>query len=229
MKLLHDLQNQPLLRIDGMNCEMLCHGFKPADLGSQYKLKGDAAGILCRMKNLMDWLPALAFVAAYLVYDIYVATAVLIVTLFAAVAVHRLRTGEWHKTNAVAAVIALVLGGLTLWIRDPMFIKLKPTAVYAIFSLVLIGSHFIGNKPLMARIPPSMIDLPDWLWGRINTAWAVFFLLCAVVNVPIALYLSESTWVMIKTFGYTGASFVFLLAHLPFIAPYLPKEEEPQA
>lgn len=229
VELIDHLEHQSPLRIDRMNCDVLCHGFGSAGLGPQYRLKEDAAVILCRMKTLMDWLPALAFVAAYVVYDIYVATAVLIATLFAAVAVHRLRTGEWHKTNAIAAIIALLLGGLTLWIRDPMFIKLKPTAVYAIFAVVLAGSHFVGDKPLMARIPPSMIDLPDWLWSRINAAWAVFFLLCAVVNVPIAFYLPESTWVMIKTFGYTGASFLFLLAHLPFIAPYLPKEEEAQS
>ncbi|WP_348672480.1 inner membrane-spanning protein YciB [uncultured Abyssibacter sp.] len=177
------------------------------------------------MKTMLDWLPALAFVAAYLVYDIYVATAVLIAALFLSVAVHRARTGEWHKMNTIAALVALVLGGTTLWVHDPMFIKLKPTVVYAVFAAGLAGSHFIGEKPLMARIPPTMIDLPEWLWARINAAWAVFFLLCAIVNVPIALYLPEATWVMIKTFGFTGASFLFLLGHLPFVAPYLPKEE----
>lgn len=189
------------------------------------RASGDAAAILCRMKTMLDWLPALAFVAAYVVYDIYVATMVLIGALFLAVAVHRLRTGEWHKTNLVAACVALVLGGLTLWIRDPLFIKLKPTVVYAVFSVILAGSHFIGDKPLMARIPPTMIALPDWLWARVNAAWAVFFLICAIVNVPIALHFPESTWVMIKTFGFPAASFAFLLGHLPFVAPYLPKEE----
>ena len=128
-----------------------------------------------RMKTMLDWLPALAFVAAYVVYDIYVATMVLIGALFLAVAVHRLHTGEWHKTNLVAACVALVLGGLTLWIRDPLFIKLKPTVVYAVFSVILIGSHFIGDKPLMARIPPTMIALPDWLWARVNAAWGNFY------------------------------------------------------
>ena len=154
---------------------------------------GDATAIMRRMKTMLDWLSALAFVAAYVVYDIYVATMVLIGALFLAVAVHRLHTGEWHKTNLVAACVALVLGGLTLWIRDPLFIKLKPTVVYAVFSVILIGSHFIGDKPLMARIPPTMIALPDWLWARVNAAWAVFFLVCAIVNVPIALHFPEST------------------------------------
>ena len=68
---------------------------------------GDATAIMRRMKTMLDWLPALAFVAAYVVYDIYVATMVLIGALFLAVAVHRLHTGEWHKTNLVAACVAL--------------------------------------------------------------------------------------------------------------------------
>lgn len=183
-------------------------------------------GIIPAMKTLTDLLPALAFVAAYVVYDIYVATIVLIATLFLAVGAHWLRTREVHKAHLVAAVVAAVLGGITLWVNDPLFIKLKPTAVYGVFALVLGGSHFIGSKPLMARIPPSVIELPDHLWARINAAWTVFFVACAVVNVPIALYLPEATWVMIKTFGFTGASMVFILAHLPFVAPYLPRDEE---
>ncbi|MBR9813858.1 septation protein IspZ [bacterium] len=176
------------------------------------------------MKTLMDMLPALAFLAAYLVYDIYVATIVLVVGLYLAVVVHWLRTREVHKMHLVAALLATVLGGLTLLLRDPMFIKLKPTAVYAAFAAILAGSHFIGSKPLMARIPPAVIPLPEHVWRKVNAAWAGFFVFCALLNLPIAFYLSEQTWVLVKTFGFTALMFLFIIAHIPFVYDYLPKE-----
>ena len=178
------------------------------------------------MKTLMDMLPALAFLAAYLVYDIYIATIVLIASLYGAVVVHWLRTRELHKMHLGTAVLATVLGGLTVLLRDPMFIKLKPTAVYGAFSLVLLGSHFIGAKPLMARIPASVIDLPQPVWNKINAAWAGFFLFCALLNLPIAFLLSEQTWVLVKTFGFTALMMVFVLAHIPFVYEHLPKDED---
>lgn len=181
------------------------------------------------MKTLMDMLPALAFLAAYLVYDIYVATIVLIASLYFAVMVHWLRTREWHKMHLVAALLATVLGGLTLLLRDPMFIKLKPTAVYGAFAAILAGSHYIGAKPLMARIPPSVIDLPQHVWHKVNAAWAGFFVFCALLNLPIAFFLSEQTWVLVKTFGFTVLMFLFILAHIPFVYDHLPKEPEPAA
>lgn len=186
-------------------------------------------GILLRMKTLMDMLPALAFLAAYLVYDIYIATIVLIACLYGAVALHWLRTREVHKMHLVTALLATVLGGMTVLLRDPMFIKLKPTAVYAAFAAILLGSHFIGAKPLMARIPATVIDLPQPVWHRINLAWAGFFLFCAVLNLPIAFYMSEQTWVLVKTFGFTALMFLFVLAHIPFVYDHLPKDDEDKA
>lgn len=179
------------------------------------------------MKFFLDLLPALAFFGAYMVADIYTATIALVVSLFVVVAVYRVWKNEWHKAHFVTALIALVLGGLTLYIRDPAFIKFKPTAVYAVFSLVLIGSHFIGDKVLMQRIPQNAIRLPDALWRRVNLVWAVYFLFCAALNWYVAHTYDEATWVKFKTFGFTLLTFVFLIAHAPFLSRYLHEDEAP--
>ena len=176
------------------------------------------------MKFLLDFAPALLFFAAYFLAGIYVATATLIAATVLLVLVYRLWQDRWHKSHVVVAILATVLGGLTLAIHDPVFIKFKPTAVYAVFALALLGSHFIGKRVLLARIPQDAIALPDPVWRNVNLAWALFFLGCAVLNWYVAGHYDEATWVKFKTFGFTVLMFVFLLAHAPFLSKYFPEE-----
>ncbi len=176
------------------------------------------------MKFLLDYSPALLFFGAYFLFDIYVATAVLIAAAVALVLIYRLRQRKWHKTHLIVAILASVLGGLTLAIHDPAFIMFKPSAVYGVFALALLGSHFIGERVLLARLPQKLIELPDPVWRKVNLAWALFFFGCAVLNYYVAENYDEATWVKFKTFGFTALMFVFLIAHAPFLHRYLPQE-----
>jgi intracellular septation protein len=176
------------------------------------------------VKFLLDYAPALVFFAAYFLYDIYVATAALIVAAIALVLVYRAWQKRWHKSHLVVAVLATVLGGLTLAIHDPVFIKFKPTAVYGVFALALLGSHFVGARVLLARIPQTTFTFPEPVWRKVNCAWGLFFLGCAALNFYVASHYDEATWVKFKTFGFTALMLVFLLAHAPFLARYLPQD-----
>ncbi len=176
------------------------------------------------MSKWIDSFPALAFLGAILWRDIYFGTIVLIVSLFALVAWYAVIERRLHRMHFGTAVVALVLGGLTLSVNDPLFIKFKPTAVYLIFALVLAGSHFIGETVIMQRLGKSVIELPSPIWRRINFAWALFFVFCAGLNVVLAMALSDEMWALVKTFGFTALMLVFMFAHLPFVSDYLPKE-----
>jgi len=178
------------------------------------------------MKFLLDMLPALAFLGAYYLADIYTATIALIVSLFLLVAIYWFWEKRLHKAHFITAMVALVLGGITLAVHDPAFIKYKPTVVYAVFALALLGSHLIGDRVLLARLPQKSIQLPQPVWRKVNFAWALFFAFCAVLNLYVAANFSEATWVKFKTFGFTALMFVFLLAHAPFLSRYL--QQEPQ-
>lgn len=176
------------------------------------------------MKFLLDFAPALLFFGAYFAWDIYIATGVLIGALFTVVFAYWVWKRELHKAHLATALVALVLGGLTIYIHDPLFIKFKPTAVYALFALVLLGSHFIGDKVLLQRIPQKAFTLPDLVWRKVNLAWVLFFAGCAALNLYVAASYDEATWVKFKTFGFTALTFVFLMGHLPFLKQYLPEE-----
>lgn len=179
------------------------------------------------MNTLLDLIPALLFFGAYVAKGIYFATGVLIVAMFVLVALYWFKDHRIHKLYLVTAIVAAVFGGLTLYLRDPLFIKLKPTVAYGLIAAILLGSHFIGRKVLLARIPQKAIVLPDTVWRRVNFAWVVFFAFCAALNLYVAYGFSEKVWVNFNVFGFTALTFIFMLAHAPFLMRYLQTEETP--
>ena len=175
------------------------------------------------MKQILDLAPAVVFFVAYYLGDIYIATAAVIVALFAVVALYGVLERRLHKMHLTAALLALVLGGLTLYVRDPLFIKFKPSVVYGLLGLLLAGSHVVGDRGLLERLPQKLLALPPSLWRRINLIWAGFFLGLATLNLYVASQLSEAVWVQFRTYGYSILMFAFLMAHLPFLGKYLPE------
>lgn len=178
------------------------------------------------MKQVLDLGPAVAFFVAYYLGDIYTATLTVIVALFITVAGYWLLERRLHKLHLAAAIAALIFGGLTLYVRDPTFIKFKPTMMYTLLGLVLLGSHFIGKKVLLQRLPQTMVVLPDTLWRRLNAIWGGFFLSLAALNLFVATQFSEEVWVQFRTYGYSIITFVFLLSQLPFLSKHMPQEQE---
>ncbi len=178
------------------------------------------------MKTLLDLLPALAFFAAYYLGGIYAATIALVVALAITVIGFKLRDGSWHKAHLIALVASAVLGGITLALHDPTFIKLKPSIVYGVFAVALFGSHFIGERVLLQRLPQKVLVMPDALWKRVNIAWVLFFVFCAGLNYYVAHHFDEAIWVKLKVFGFSGLMIVFMLAHLPFVSRYIVQQPE---
>lgn len=146
-------------------------------------------------------------------------------SLVALVLYYRIVERRWHRTHVITALVAVSLGGLTLVVRDPMFIKYKPTAIYGGFAVALAISHFWGDRVLLQRFPQKLVDLPSPLWRKVNASWSIFFAACALVNVLLVEILTDEQWVLTKTFGFPAAWFIFILAHLPVASPYMNSDE----
>ena len=180
------------------------------------------------MRQLLDFAPTLLFLAGVLLHDIYTATVWLMVGLVALVLFYRVAERRWHRLHLVTAIVAIVLGGSTLLLGDPLYIKYKPTAVYGGIAAALLISHVWGSKVLLERIPQQFVVMPPEMWRRINLIWAGFYAACALVNVALALNLSDEHWALARTFGFPALSIAFMLAHLPFMSAYIRTEEEPR-
>ena len=153
------------------------------------------------MKQLVDFLPVVAFFGVYVVADIYWATVALMVAAVVQVAFFKLK--RWKVSGQMWVVFwgALVFGGLTLAVRNPLFIQWKPTIVYWIMALVIIGSRFVGKGDHVQRALGKVLTLPDKAWRALCWAWAATMVLAGVANLLVAYQFSEGFWV-----GYKFAS-----------------------
>lgn len=177
------------------------------------------------MKLLFDLFPVVLFFIAYKMYDIYTATAVIIVATIAQVAFVYAKERKVEKIHIITLVLILVLGGLTLVLQDEAFIKWKPTLVNWGFALVFLGSHYIGSKPIIRRMMDSAISLPDVIWVRLSMMWIAFFILSGVTNLYVAFNYDTDTWVDFKLFGLMGMTLIFIVIQGFYINRYMEESD----
>jgi len=176
------------------------------------------------MKFLFDFFPVLLFFIAYKLEGIFVATAVAIVASVLQVGLYWLRHRRFETSHLVTLVLIAVFGGLTLFLHDETFIKWKPTIINWLFSAVFIGSQYIGKKTIIERMMGTSLTLPDFVWLRLNTAWAIFFIGLGFANWYVMASFDTDTWVNFKMFGMTGLTLVFLVAQGFYLTKYLQNE-----
>ncbi|MCP5196906.1 MAG: septation protein A [Gammaproteobacteria bacterium] len=179
------------------------------------------------MKLFLDFLPILLFFIAYKLTDIYVATGVLIAATLAQTGWTWWRQRRVEKLPLLTAGLVLVLGGATLLLKDPVFVKWKPTVVNWLFAVTFLGSCFVGQKTLLERMLGGQLELPTPVWVKLTFAWAVFFLAMGVANLYVAFTFDENTWVNFKLFGMLGLTIVFVLAQAAYMSRYLKLDDNP--
>jgi intracellular septation protein len=180
------------------------------------------------MKLLFDFFPIVLFFVAYKLYNIYVATAVIIIASMMQVGWSWLRHRRVENMHLITLAFVVVLGGATLFLHDEMFIKWKPTVVNWVFALVFLGTQFIGKKPLVQRLMESQVPVTtEKVWGRLNTGWAVFFIFMGAINLYVAYHFSTDTWVNFKLFGMFGFTIIFVVLQSIYLMQYIVPEDQP--
>lgn len=178
------------------------------------------------MKFLFDLFPVILFFVAYKFADIYVATGVAIAATFVQIGWVKFRHGTVDKMLWVSLGLITVFGGMTLLLRDPTFIKWKPTVLYWLFATVLLGSALLFKKNLIRAMMEKQVALPDRVWSNLNLAWAGFFALMGVLNIYVAYNFSEDAWVNFKLFGGMGLMFAFIIAQGLMLSKYIEENKE---
>jgi intracellular septation protein len=157
------------------------------------------------MRALLDFFPLLAFFVAFYKADIYVAVAALMIASVIQVAVFWLWQRRVDKMPLVNMGVALIFGGLTLWLRDERFIKLKPTVFLWLFAAFLLGRQWLGGTPpvksLLLAISKEPMPLPDPIWRHINQVWGLSMFAMGALNLGIAFTLPLAVWVNFKVWG----------------------------
>ena len=178
------------------------------------------------MKFLFDLFPIILFFLTYKLYDIYIATAVAIAAAFVQTGLYWLKHRRFENMHLVTLAILIVFGGLTLFLRDPIFIKWKPTVVNWLFGITFLGSRYIGKRTLVERMMSHAISVPGPVWTKLNWAWVAFFMGMGLLNLYVAYNFSEDTWVNFKLFGMMGLTLAFVFIQAFFLSRYMAPEGE---
>jgi intracellular septation protein len=173
------------------------------------------------MKFLFDLAPVLAFFIAFKLADIYVATAVAIVTTFVQVAWLKLRGKRVDAMLWASLAIIVVFGGATLALQDETFIKWKPTVLYWLLGAVLGGAAVLFRRNLVRAMLSEQVRLPDPVWNRLNWSWVGFFAFMGALNLYVAYNFSTDLWVNFKLFGGMGLMLVFVVAQAFVLARHV--------
>jgi len=159
---------------------------------------------------------------------IFVATAVFMVAVLAALVVSYVLIRRLPIMAIVSAVIVVVFGGATLVLHDETFIKLKPTIIYLLFAGTLIGGVLMG-KQFLAIVFDSVFHLTDEGWRKLTIRWSIFFFALAVLNEIVWRTQSTDVWVNFKVFGVMPLTFIFAAFQYPLMQRYEAKPEENQS
>jgi intracellular septation protein len=131
-----------------------------------------------------------------------------------AIAISLIATYALHRTIPIMPLVTggfvLVFGGLTIFLQDEQFIKLKPTITNLIFASGLLGGLALG-KPTMKYLFDSAFQLDDMGWRKLTLRWGLFFVFLAIVNEIVWRNFSTDFWVSFKVFGLMPITAVFAM------------------
>ncbi len=176
------------------------------------------------IKALLEFGPLLAFFIANWWGGIFTATIAIMITTPLALA------ATWYLTRKVAVMpfvtlgFVAVFGGLTLYLQDETFIKVKVTLINVMFGGILLIGWMI-NKPFLKHVFGEAMSLDAEGWRKLTLRWSGFFFAVAGINEIVWRLVSTDQWVMFKTFGVLPLTFIFALSQLPLMQKHALEEE----
>lgn len=168
-------------------------------------------------KLAIDLGPLLIFFAAYSRFDIFVGTAAFMAATAVAMAVSWALTRHIPAMTWFSALLVGVFGGLTLWLHDETFIKIKPTIVFLVFAAVLFFGLFRKRNYLKVILGAAFEGLSERGWELLAWRWAFFFVTLAGLNEIFWRFFPTDIWLHFKLWGDTLLTFLFAIAQAPML------------
>ncbi|MXO64899.1 inner membrane-spanning protein YciB [Altericroceibacterium endophyticum] len=144
-------------------------------------------------------------------------TGAFILAAICALVISKWRLGTISRMLWLSTVLIVGFGGMTILLRDPFYVQVKPTALYVFFGLVLLGGWLKGKAFLQWLLEAAFEGLSDEGWLKLSRNWGIFFLLLAVLNEVLRHYLSFGDWLAAKLWVFLPLSFLFTFTQLPML------------
>lgn len=154
------------------------------------------------------------------------ATALFMVAMLISIIASKKILGEVSLMLKISAGLVAFFGGLTIYFNDPAFIQIKPTILYSLFALTLLGGCLFKKSLLRNVMEAGFPPLEDIAWFKMSRNWGLFFIGCALLNEYIRLNYSFSDWIAAKAWIFMPLSFVFMFTQMPLIMKHAIEEEK---
>ncbi len=172
------------------------------------------------LRFALDMGPLLVFFLAYRFAGLMAATATLIVVTILSLAVTYKVEKKLSPMPLVSGIAVAFFGGLTLWLNDETFIKVKPTLVNLLFAAILLGGLYF-KRPMLKYVLQSAVQMQDDGWSILTRRWGLFFIFLAGLNEVIWRNFPTDFWVNFKVFGMFTLTMLFMFSQFPLIKKYL--------
>ncbi len=176
------------------------------------------------LKLALELGPLVIFFVVNARTDIFVATAWFMGAMVISLSLSWLLLKRIAVMPLVTGVVVLVFGGLTLYLQDDTFIKMKPTIVNVMFGTVLLGGLVFGHS-LLRHVFGEVYKLQEKGWSVLTLRWGVFFFVLALLNEVVWRNFSTDFWVSFKVWGIMPLTIVFSLLQMKLLSQYAPQEE----
>ena len=177
--------------------------------------------------TLLEIGPLILFFAATARWEIRTGTIVFMIATAIAVPCYRWMEGRWPIMPMIGGFFVLVFGGLTIYLDNSIFIKLKPTIVNCLFGIILGGGLLFLKRPLLKPIFGAAFQLDDAGWRKLTLRWAVFFFVLAFINELAWRNLSDATWAASKAFVSFPLTMIFAFFQIPLLKRHWEGDDNP--
>ena len=175
----------------------------------------------------LDYVPLILFFIVYKFAGIIAGTAVFMVAIIVAIAISKWKVGHVTPMMWLSAILVVGFGGLTIYFNDQKFIQIKPTIIYVMLGVLLIGGLMRGKALLKFVIGPAFTGLDDHGWMALSRNWGLFFFALAGMNEILRAVTSFDTWLTVKVWGIPALSIVFVMANMPMLLKHGLGDEQP--
>ncbi|MEZ5773600.1 MAG: septation protein A [Hyphomicrobiaceae bacterium] len=168
------------------------------------------------IKLVLEFLPLGLFFIFTDRYDVYVGTAALMVATVICMGIIWIAYRQIAIMALITAATGLISGALTLYLTDPLYVKLKPTIVSLLFAAILYGG-LMFRKALLKPLLGEDLHLTDIGWRLVTHRWGLYFLFIAVLNEAIWRNFSIEFWAGFKAFALTPLTVLYALSQVPLL------------
>ena len=181
------------------------------------------------LNTLVDYGPLLVFLGVYKFYQppetstfgeiaaVIYGTIAFMVAAVVALAFSKWKFGKISPMLMLSTALIVGFGALTIWLRDERFIQFKPTAIYLLFGIVLVGGWLRGKAMLQVLLEAAFEGVDKEGWLKLSRNWGFYFFAMAALNEVLVRTMSFESWLWAKLWVFLPLSFVFTLSQIPML------------